>query len=202
MKNFLIKLKNTISNFKYPMFKSDTIVSFNLIKKLFILYWIFALLGHYAEIVWSKFHHFIDNGYIWHPNMPTIIPLASPYGIGAVAIIVIVWPLVKKYNVKPLTVFILNIIITGIIEYLCALYVVMAYGSNLFWDYSNQRFNINGYVSLESVMVFSVAATLFLYLFYPVCNKAIHRLDQQQLNILFWILFTIHAIDLLYLAIK
>jgi len=202
MNNFLIKLKNIKLDFGESTAESNKVASLNIIKKLFIFYWIFALLGHYAEIIWSKFHHFIDNGYIWHPNMPTIVPLASPYGIGAVAIIVIIWPLVKKYKIKPLTVFVLNIIITGLIEYFCALYVVMAYGSNLFWDYSNQRFNIHGYVSLESVLVFSIAATLFLYLFYPVCNKAIKRLDQQQLNILFWILFTIHAIDLLYLAIK
>lgn len=189
-----MKNKNTYELFKWRT--TDTL------KELFIYFWVTSLLGHYLEVIWAYLTRIVTNRPSWTPRAPTILPLAPPYGLGAVAVILLTVPLIKKYRLNPIVVLILNIIITGAIEYVCAVAIVLYAGHNRFWNYTNQPFNINGYVCLESAVIFGIAATLFLYLIYPLCDKVLHKLKRWQLDVTFWVLFISYAIDLIYLYIS
>jgi len=93
-------------------------------KNCFLVFWIFSFLGHYLEIIWVWVNHFVFVYPMWIPDTPTVIPLAPPYGIGVVAVILFSLPLAERYKLNPMAIFILNFIITGIVEYLCASFLV------------------------------------------------------------------------------
>lgn len=171
---------------------------FGSFQKIFIYFWVFSLLGHYVEVVWSSSIQLINGSpLVIHP-VSTIIPLAAPYGLGAIAVILLVWPLIKARKVNPLTVFVLNIIITGTVEYICAAIVILIFGHLAFWNYSKLPFNINGYVCLESATLFSIMATLFLYFIYPFSERIIQSINRRTISITFWILFIAYITDLLH----
>lgn len=180
--------------------KLDT--PFDTFKKIFIYYWLFSLVGHYGENVWAFSHHLVTGEPFKAHIVSTIIPLASPYGLGAIAVILLVWPLIKTHKINPFITFALNVIIAGIVEYLCAIIAVIFYGHNYFWDYSMKPFNINGFICLESVVVFGIAATIFIYFVYPFIEKIIKRFTKQQLSIIFWILFISYIADTIYTYTK
>ncbi|MDK2899491.1 MAG: hypothetical protein PWQ10_678 [Patescibacteria group bacterium] len=175
---------------------------FSYFQRLFIMFWIFSFLGHYIEIIWIWVNHLIFNYPMWIPSTPTILPLAPPYGIGVVVVVLFSLPLIKYYKLNPLAVFVSNFIITAIVEYLCAAFLVFFVGYNQFWDYSNQPFNINGYICLKNSVAFGIAVTLFLYYIYPAYQKFIQRFNQKQLDIIFWVMYFSYAIDLIYLNFK
>ena len=165
-------------------------------KKIFIYFWITSLLGHYLEVVWIYIMHVTVDATLWKTTIPTITPLAAPYGFGMVAVILLVIPLIEKYKLHPLSVFVLNALVTGVIEYLCALVLVIATGRNRYWDYSNEFLNINGYVCLKSAILFGIGATLFVYFIYPMLDKIVSGLRKKQFNAVFWLLFGSYSIDL------
>lgn len=169
------------------------------LKKIFIYFWVTSLLGHYLEVVWIYIMHVTVDATLWKTTIPTITPLAAPYGFGMVAVILVVIPLIKKYKLHPLGVFASNALVTGVIEYLCALVLVIATGRNRYWNYSNEFLNINGYVCLKSAILFGVGATLFVYFIYPTLEKIVNGLRKNQFNAVFWLLFGSYSIDLLIL---
>lgn len=171
-------------------------------QKLFIVFWVFSFLGHYLEIIWSWLNYVVFGSHFWIPTVPTILPLAPPYGLGVVAVIVFTYPLIKRRELGPMEAFIVNVFISGIVEYACAAFLVFAVGYNQFWDYSNQPFNINGYICLENSLLFGFGVTLFLYYIYPFYIKNIKKLRFEQMDTLFWMLFISYGIDLIYLNIK
>lgn len=170
------------------------------LQKIFIYFWVTSLLGHYLEVVWIFIMHITVGATLWRTTIPTITPLAAPYGFGMVAVILLVIPLIKKYKLHPLGVFILNTFITGAIEYVCAAVLVLATGYNHYWNYSNELFNINGYVCLKSAILFGIGSTLFVYYLYPMLEKIVNGFQKRQFNIVFWLLFGSYFIDLSTLA--
>lgn len=175
---------------------------FGLFQKIFIFYWLFSLLGHYAEVIWAYVNHAITGQPLDYHIVSTVIPLAMPYGLGAIAVILLVWPLIKAHKINPVATLILNIIITSAVEYACAIILIIFTGHNYYWSYLDKPFNISGYVCLESGIVFGTAATIFIYFIYPFFEKIIQRFSRQQLNIIFWILLTTNITDLLYTSLK
>jgi uncharacterized membrane protein len=166
-------------------------------EELFIYFWVCSLIGHYLEIFASHIYQMIYGGRLWTPIIQTIVPISVPYGFGAVAVIILTVPLVKKYKLHPIGAFFLNIFITGAVEYLCAAVIVLVDGHNRFWNYSHDFMNINGYVCLKSAVLFSIAATLFIYLVYPFFEKIFSRLIRRQIDVIFWVLFLTYGADLL-----
>lgn len=171
-------------------------------QRLFIIFWVFSFLGHYLEIFWAWFNFLIFGSQLWIPTTPTILPLAPPYGLGVVVVILFTYPLIKRHEFGPIEAFVLNVFICGIVEYLCAAFLVQFVGYNQFWDYSNQPFNINGYICLTNSLIFGFCVTIFIYYIYPFCHKAMNVLKTKQINNLFWLLLITYTIDLIWMNIK
>jgi uncharacterized membrane protein len=178
--------------------KAENHFSFVFFQKMFIFYWIFSILGHYVEVIWSQINHILVGQVYWSTAVPTILPISSPYGLGAIAVIILIWPLIKTHKIKPYAVLLLSIIVTGAVEYICALILTLFTGHNNFWDYSREPFNLNGFVCLQSATVFGAGTTLMIYYFYPFCERAIRRFDKKQIDVAFWIMLTTYLSDLIY----
>lgn len=176
--------------------------SFAFWQKIFIYYFLFSLGGHYLEILWAIIGQFVFGLPPWRPTIVGIAPLAPPYGFGAVAAIVIIKPLIKRYNLKFLAIFILSVVVSSIVEYLCAACIVLLLGHNPFWNYSNRFLNINGYICLKNSLLFGVALTFFIYKVLPTSEKIFDKLKKSiPLNVFFWLLLVVYILDLLYIIL-
>ena len=156
-------------------------------QELFIYFCVFSIIGHYLEIVWFMFRHITTGSPMRWPITPIML-IAIPYGLGVAAIILLVIPLIKRYKLNLPKVFLLNVLVSGVIEYYCAVIIVMTEGYNEHWNYTSRPLNINGFTCLEATIIFGVLATIFIYFIHPFCEKILHKLSNQQVLIIFLIL--------------
>lgn len=171
-------------------------------KEMFIFFWITSLIGHYWEVIWAIFKHsFLGEPY-WGPTNITIVPIAAPYGLGVIVIIWFIIPLIKKYHLNPVFVCLLNVIVAGAVEYICAAVLTLIFGRNLFWDYSNEPFNLSGFICLRNTVAFGLLSTLYVYRLHPILLNFLKRLTKKNYDVLFWAIFLSYAIDLTYAGIK
>lgn len=168
---------------------------------LFIVFFVFSFVGHYIEVVWAWVKYFTIGSH-WFPKIADLIPLAAPYGLGAVALILIIWPIMKKRKLHPVKVFFLSAFVTGAVEFLCAALLVLLYGRNYYWDYSNRAFNLFGFVCLQGVMLFAIASIIFLYFIYPYCEKLFQKFSRRQVSAIFWVLFIAYLINITLVCVR
>lgn len=192
-----------------PNQMTETVISlekvsvFDNFRRIFIYFWITSLIGHYVEVIWAIFRHqFLGASGYWLPTNVTIIPLAAPYGLGVVAIILFVMPLMKKYKLNPALVFVLNVVITALVEYICAAVLVLIFGRNEFWNYSNVPFNLNGYICLSNTLTFGLVSTIYIYFLHPILTDFLKKLTKKHFNTFFWITAVSYMIDLIYVGLK
>lgn len=173
---------------------------FRRFQQLFIIFFVFSILGHYIEVAWALTLRLF--GSQWYPTITDMLPLAAPYGLGAVALIVFVWPLMKKYRHYPIRMFTLSVLITGFVEFLCALLLVLLYGKNYFWDYSSRFLNLFGFICLSNCLLFGVASMLFLYFVYPHFQKFSEKFSRRQVSICFWVLLVMYIINMTAVVLR
>jgi len=161
-----------------------------------------SLVGHFLELVWIAVRHYpITVSFVMQAFSFVPLPLAEPYGFGVVALLLFVVPFLKKYKPHPVVIFMISTFLMGLVEYICAAVLVVAFGHNYFWDYSNMAFNIQGYVCLETSVLFGIVATLFLYVVYPWAKRYLNKVSFRKLQLITIILVTLYALHFLRLAL-
>ena len=94
------------------------------------------------------------------------LPWINIYATGSIMIYLLTY----KDRKKPLKVFLVSVITTGVLEYFSGLGMDKIAGKRC-WDYSQEilgTLNINGYVCLRSVLVFGVFSLLLIYIVLPL----------------------------------
>lgn len=162
---------------------------------LFIIFFVFSLFGHYIEVIWAITKH-LAFGSNWYPKISDMLPLAAPYGLGAVALVLLVWPAFGKHKKHPFTVLAMCSIITGAVEFLCAALLVLLYGKNYYWDYSKMPLNLFGFIHLSGCLAFGAISLIFLYFIYPNWKKIYDRLSDKTVSLVFWLLFILYVINM------
>ncbi len=90
----------------------------------------------------------------------------------------------------------LSMIICGILEYFTS-YIMEKLFNARWWDYSNEKFNINGRICLETLILFGIAGIVITKFLNPFFIKGIEQIPSDTLNVLSWILFVILFIDVI-----
>lgn len=147
-------------------------------RNAFLIYWIFSLIGHILELIWVNLPLLVGQP---PTNVLPLFIVAAPYGFGALALIWVIYPLIKKNKANAGTIFILSCVLGGIIEFICAAAIVAIRPDhhNVYWDYSNEPFNLFGFVCLKNCLAFGIAAVPGIYWGFPLVNNAINWLDQK-----------------------
>lgn len=168
---------------------------------LFVYFYFFSFIGHCLEIIWAPIRAGIFGGEKFRPKMFTQMPLAMPYGLGAVCLILLVEPVAGKLGW--IGTFIISALMMGLVEYLSALIIEKFYaGYNPYWDYSQKPFNIKGRVCLDNILLFGVVGVLFIKYILPWTNSLLLALGQNKFQILFGIAFGLFIIDFVYSFIE
>jgi len=115
-------------------------------------------------------------------------PVTPIYGIGAIILIYFLTPL---YNF-PSVVFIVSMIVTTSLEYLCAVILETAFGMR-WWDYTENKFNYKGRVCLTNSLLFGLMSVMLVYVIHPFI-RLIYNFSTT-------LTFVIAGILLLYLVV-
>lgn len=161
------------------------------IYEYFLMFIIYAMIGWVVEVLNSLIVHkkFVNRGFLIGPYCPI-------YGIGGVLITIFL----KSYSHSPITLFVMAVFICGILEYLTS-YLMEKLFNARWWDYTNQKYNINGRICLETLSAFGLLGCVVIYLTNPLLYKLFNLLKYTPLKIISITLFTIFIIDL-FVSIK
>ena len=126
---------------------------------------------------------FVDRGFLIGPYCPI-------YGTGVVAITV----LLKKYSDDVVATFFMSIIICGILEYMTSYFMEKIFKAR-WWDYTNRKFNINGRVCLQNLVIFGILGTFIVFVANPFLIKYINMIPITTLHIILGIFSFIFLLD-------
>lgn len=151
----------------------------------FILFIIYSMIGWIVEVINSLISRkrFVNRGFLIGPYCPI-------YGVGSVLVIV----LLTKYLDEPITLLVMSIVICSLIEYFGSLIMEKLFNTR-WWDYSNQKFNINGRICLETMVPFGIGCMAIMYVINPFISKLVLSIPTNILNMIAIILGIIFITD-------
>ena len=162
-------------------------------RDLFIYFIVFSLLGHWLEMLFCQL---IVAGVFMGDYNPTNAMLWSQWlfpftaeGAAAVAIVFVLHPAARWLTKKTggrialavLLSFLLNAAVCTSIDFTTGM---IANQNFQLWDYRALPFNFMGQICLQNSMVYSIAATLIVWVFYPLMDKGLRRAPRGVANAL------------------
>ncbi len=152
-----------------------------------------GMFGFLYEFIFYYFNGGMTTFY-WRGG--NFLPWINIYATGSV----LIYLLTYKDRKKPLKVFLVSVITTGILEYFSGLGMDKIAGKRC-WDYSQEilgALNINGYVCLRSVLVFGVFSLLLIYIVLPLIFYTAKKSNKKVFVTTSVILCSIIMIDEFY----
>lgn len=147
---------------------------------------IYGFLGWCGEVAFAavKQGKFVNRGFLNGPICPI-------YGFGVLIVTVVLDPF---SNNIPLL-FIGSVLFTSLLEFITG-FVLERLFHEKWWDYSNVRFNIKGYICLRFSLLWGVAATLIVLFFHPAVMWLADRIPFKIGVVLLCVLSAIFIADL------
>ena len=160
-------------------------------RDLMIYFVAFSLLGHWAEMLFCQLivagvfmgGYDPSNAMLWDQ---WLFPFTAE-GAALVAIVFILhplsrWLLAKTGNRVVLAVllsFLVNMFVCTCIDFTTGM---IANQDFQLWDYRDMPFNFMGQVCLQNSLVYSIAATLIVWVVYPLMDTVLHRAPRGVTN--------------------
>ena len=155
------------------------------IAKLFIIFMFYSICGWIIEVVNVSVleKKVVDRGFLIGPYCPI-------YGFGGLYIYIFL----NKYYSDPIALFFLTIVECAILEYLTS-FVMEKIFKTRWWDYTDKKFNINGRICLETLVLFGLCGIISTYLINPYLIQFINFINPSVLNVLAIVLAIIFLVD-------
>ena len=166
-------------------------------RDLLLYFIVFSFLGHWAEMLFCKLilagvfmgDYDPSNAMLWNQ---WLFPFSAE-GTALAAIVVLLHPLALFFKKRcggrtPVAValsFLVNGFVCASIDFITGITCNRDYQ---LWDYRRMPFNFMGQVCLQNTMVYTIAATLVVWLVYPAMDSGIRRLPRDTADGLFWAL--------------
>lgn len=148
--------------------------------------------------IYETIFYRIDLGYFVKRGS-TFGPWIPIYVFGGLFITLLTY----KYRKKPLIVFLLAMLISGLLEYFTGMFFYEVFNTRL-WDYNTEIWNfgnINGYICLRSILFFGISSLILVYLMIPGLIKIIKSIKKKTINIVSLLLFTCFVLDMIVYGI-
>ena len=157
----------------------------NTIQLYILIFFIYAVAGWIMESSSISIQNkkFVNRGFL-------IGPICPIYGYG----VVLVSLLLKKYQDDIIVTFCMSVIICGLLEYFTSFFMEKIFKAR-WWDYSDRKFNINGRICLENLVLFGVASCFIIYVTNPFIIEKINLIPNSIQQIIISILLVIHITD-------
>ena len=160
---------------------------FNILCDYFLLFIMYSFIGWIIEVINFLFisKKVVDRGFLIGPYLPI-------YGFGSLAIIIFL----QKYSNDLIILFCMCMIICCVLEYFTSFIMEKLFHAR-WWDYSNERFNIEGRVCLKTTVLFGFAGSIILCVVNPLLRSILSMIPSLVKTFLATILFIIFVIDVL-----
>lgn len=156
--------------------------------KLFWLFFIGSLLGDITETIFCR----LTAG-VWMSRSSLVW---GPFSIVWGFAIVLATVLLYKDRHKPdRHIFLVGAFLGGAYEYVCSVLSEIVFGQ-VFWDYSNIPFNLNGRINLLYCFFWGIAAVVWIKGLYPHFSKWIEKIPKLTGYIASWILIIFMTADM------
>ena len=175
---------------------------FKKFKIYFFSFMLYCFIGWIYEVIleFSYGNGFVNRGFLHGPYLPV-------YGFGALLVLFSIRHFSKKdirlgkILITPFLTFILIFLLTSVVEYIAGTILDVFFDKKL-WDYTDEFLNINGLVCLSASLRFATGGTIFLYLLQPLFEKALSKIKEKNLNLIFYIVITLFLIDFVVFVAK
>lgn len=173
----------------------------NLDKKRSISVIILAMIiGGISGFIYEELFYLVQLGKLVKRGS-TFGPWIPIYAFGTLFIILFSY----RFRKKPLLVFIINCISTGILEYSTG-FVLDKFFNLKLWDYNTEMMNfgnINGYVCFRSIALFGSASLFIIYFLVPNLIELSKRVDKKKFTIISYTFGSLFIIDMIvHLLVK
>ena len=145
-------------------------------KKLYFYvccFFVYCFIGWIYEVIWEfkVGNGFVNRGFLYGPYLPI-------YGFGVLTLLLLLHKLMKKkikilgINIMPIIIFLLILFIVSFVEYISSVGMEILFHKR-WWDYSYDKFNLNGRICLETMIPFGVGILLLWYVVNPFVLKRV-----------------------------
>lgn len=151
--------------------------------QIIAMFFIYAFLGWCAEVAFAAVGtgKFVNRGFLNGPICPI-------YGFGVVALVLLLFPLRDDIFLL----FLASVAVTTLLELFTGWILEKVFHMK-WWDYSNERFNIGGYICLEFSVLWGFGALLILKVVHPVIYGFI-SLIPHTLGLVLLVIFMIATV--------
>lgn len=118
-------------------------------------------------------------------------PLCPIYGSGAVLCTILLYGKISNF----FALFFVGLLLCDTLEYITH-YVLEKVFHAMWWDYSNQRFNIKGRICLTSSILFGLGVALLIKFVQPFVMNITERIPEDIRLILAFVVYSVLIIDL------
>ena len=142
--------------------------------RFFLYFIIYSFLGWLIEVGCKsiQYKRFVNRGFL-------LGPICSIYGYGVLFIVL----LIGDDTSDILSVFLKSILICSVLEYFTSYFMEKLFKVR-WWDYSNNKFNINGRICLETMIPFGLLGTLVVYVIHPLIVRFVNLFSSKFLIII------------------
>ena len=163
-----------------------------IIFKILTFFIIYSFFGWTLESVLKTYiqRKPVNSGFLYGPLCPI-------YGIGAL----IMLAFLESFKNNIILLFIIGFIVLSIWEYIVGLLLEKIFHTK-YWDYSENKFNIQGRVCLMNSVFWGILGVLFIQYIHPFISTQIDKIPQNVLIILSISLTIAIIIDLIVTIIK
>ena len=160
---------------------------FNLLY-LFLLFLIYSFCGYICEIVYSSIYQkkLVNRGFFCGPYCPI-------YGVGSLFILFTL----LRFKSSPVIVYLLGALITSALEYATS-FILEKIFHNKWWDYSTEKYNINGRICLLNSLLFGLGTLVIIYIGDPITTKLLSSLSTKTIYLVGASFLSIFLIDCIY----
>ena len=130
---------------------------------------IYAFLGWCLEVVYQAVEHgkFINRGFLNGPYCPI-------YGFGVILVCYSLEPISENIIVL----YVGSVLLTTFLELITGFLLEKVFAQK-WWDYTQERFNLKGYICLKFSLLWGVACLVTVRLIHPLTEKLINNIPQK-----------------------
>ena len=142
---------------------------------------IYSCLGWCCEVAFAalKTGKFVNRGFLNGPVCPI-------YGFGVLSVVLVLEPV--KDNL--LLLFFGSMVFTSLLEFIAGFAMERIFHDK-WWDYSNNPFNIKGYICLEFSIIWGIACVLVVDVIHPIIMKLVNALPHM---LSFWLMAALYVL--------
>lgn len=153
---------------------------------LFIYFIIYSFLGWVIETFYCSLaeKRYVPRGFLNGPLTPI-------YGFGAIGLIFLL------QDIKTVSlVFLSGVVATSFLEYVASYLLELIFDMH-WWDYSGDKYNLNGRIKLKNSILFGILSIILMYFIHPLVINLLSMLsyfNKQVLSVTLFIAITIDTV--------